>query len=1262
MASSLAPPEPTSLLPDQPQDDAIDRRIRQTRRQLKLNDFATASIALLAGVLAYLLLGALADHWLVPGGLGFTSRLVLFLGLAAVGGWYCLQVLLPPLVYQVNPIYAAKTLEQARPSLKNSLINLLHLRREGVTGRDNPLAERVIEGLRESTADQLQQIPAELAVDRIHLIRRGYVLVALVALSAFYLVFSPKNPLPSFGRVHWPWARNAAPSRVQIDQVHPGNATAFQGRSVTVSAVVEGLRAGEEVLLRYSTDDGQFVDQAIPMTPGDGRSRYQCQVPPTKAGLQQSLRYHLSAGDSTSFEYRLEMQVPPTIVVDSVRYTYPQYTGLPERVVDDSADVRAIEGTQISIEATANHKIQWAGIELSETPEKRLRMQTDGKHARGQFGLQLPPADNASPRWYQIRFAEADTGENRENLDPVRHRIEVFPDLPPQVRLVDPPADYTLVPLDGLAELKVEASDPDFALARVAVLAQRDGRPLPIPLLLDQTDLGRGYQGQFRATCRIEPARLGLQVGDEIQYQAVAEDNKTPQRNRTQTDPHWLKIGPPKQSPTQSPQPTGQPGDGNPQPARQQTPADPSEDPNQAGQKDTPQPPESEPQDNAPGPPTDQGNPGGQSQQQQPGDQGQEGAAQQPNQPGKNGAGADGQNSQDQGTESQKNEQPGQGDPKAEPEGDPQGQEGDQPGQQGPKTEKPVDPEAPGDVFEEVLKQREKDAQQGNQQPQPGGQSQPQNGEQSQPQPADQSQTPQGQPSPNPKPGDQPQGDQPGAQPQPKPDADSPSGQGQSSGTPQPGEKSDDAQQSESPSNVPPNRTEQGDQGGQNAPPDSSQAMKGTGGQPAPTPPGQAQQTPPETESGASGGNPTGQPGKKEPPKDPQTIDGGKATPEDLKNGQVESVERRPHDPASGNTPEQSANPQPGSPKPGDTLGGQPAAKPPEAQPSPMPQESNQPNAEKPTGDTPAGDQKKPEAMSPSISKKQSDQDQREPTDGDRSGNGGKGGGQDSDQQGLGNPGSSTPDDQGGQPGGEQGQGETGPGAGDKVPTDQPTGNQARQPGGQRQAPSPSQDQGAGQTPPQNPQTPQTRSQPPDPTDQAAGGSPGTDPTQRGAADPDKGQAAGGSGPTSSPGQGSAQTPSGPEAANKEFAEKATDLALEYIEDQLNKTEPNPELLDRLGWTRQDLEQFLRRWQKMKADAQDTGPAGQEARHELDEALKSLGLRPARSSIQGGQVKDDTLTNTESVRSNPPPAWRELTQEYTRSISSGSQPPAPAPK
>ena len=55
------------------------------------------------------------------------------------------------------------------------------------------------------------------------------------------------------------------------------------------------------------------------------------------------------------------------------------------------------------------------------------------------------------------------------------------------------------------------------------------------------------------------------------------------------------------------------------------------------------------------------------------------------------------------------------------------------------------------------------------------------------------------------------------------------------------------------------------------------------------------------------------------------------------------------------------------------------------------------------------------------------------------------------------------------------------------------------------------------------------------------------------------------------------------EPPNLDYAREATDLVLERLKDQQHN--PDPELLKRLDWTPEDLQQFLARWEQMKQAA-----------------------------------------------------------------------------
>ena len=67
-----------------------------------------------------------------------------------------------------------------------------------------------------------------------------------------------------------------------------------------------------------------------------------------------------------------------------------------------------------------------------------------------------------------------------------------------------------------------------------------------------------------------------------------------------------------------------------------------------------------------------------------------------------------------------------------------------------------------------------------------------------------------------------------------------------------------------------------------------------------------------------------------------------------------------------------------------------------------------------------------------------------------------------------------------------------------------------------------------------------------------------------------------------------------PDAANPEFSKKQVDLALEHLKDE--KAKQKSELLDRLGWTKEEAQKFLENMKKLKDSAQQPGSEGGPAR------------------------------------------------------------------
>ena len=516
-------------------DKYIEGQLRKTRRQVRTVDVSSAMLILIAGTLAYLFAFTLVDHWAVTGGLGFAGRTlawVLFLtGAIAWTG----AALLPLSFRRINPVYAAHAIEQSRPSLKNSLVNFLLLRDRG-----EKVSPSILAAIERQAATSLSNVSIDHAVDRSKLILLGWALLAIVAVCAIYKAVSPKDPLRSFERVMVPWADIAAPTRVVIHAVEPGSAKVFREHFVKIKAQISGLRGGEEATLVYSTADGQVVDQAVPLT-ADGLN-YAAELPPHSGGLQQDLDYWVTAGDAQSNRFHVKMLATPSILVDRITYGYPAYTQMSERSVERQGDLSAIEGTRITVEATANDAIKAAFIDFNCDGTRDLPMQIHDRQASISFSLELKKGtEEAKYSSYQVRFVNVD-GE--ENPKPVRYKIEVTPDLPPEISFTEPDnpdaGELTLAP-GGVLKMAVSAVDPDFKLAGVKLFAERNGQHL-----LERPLLAAPQSGPFSGPFLFDAKSLKLVAGDNVTFWAEAADNRAPEANRVETPHYQLRIVAPR--------------------------------------------------------------------------------------------------------------------------------------------------------------------------------------------------------------------------------------------------------------------------------------------------------------------------------------------------------------------------------------------------------------------------------------------------------------------------------------------------------------------------------------------------------------------------------------------------------------------------------------------------------------------------------------------------------------------------------------------
>ena len=496
----------------------IHKQLNRTRSQLKMLELISSLLIMGTGLLTALLLLAIIDHWILP--LGWLTRIVAWTLLVA-GTVYATTRLIGPLLFRsITTTYAARSIEKQSPSLKNSLINFLLLR-----SQPQSLRRGMMSALGNQAATDLTLPHVDTDIDRSKLIKVGYLFVAILACCALYKMLSPKDPFQSFQRVMVPWAKIDHPTRVLIHDVQPGNLDqVYHGKTVDVSALVQGIDSDEPVTLVYTSLDGQIVDRRIPMQQSEQTMRFEAKLPAGESGIQQDLEYYLEAGDSRSPTYQVTVIPAPVIWITRVQYDYPKYTNIPPQTVTRQGDLEAIEGTQVTLFAETNQPIEHASVIFAtkQNPDaKLLPMTAQQQAAEIPFLLQMNEDRSASEyHSYRLEFI---TTRQHQSEKPLVHRIEVTRDLPPEIEILQPQQRRLEVPVTASQIIEVRALDADFGLSRIALRAVAGETDiLDHTLFEDQA----GQSGQLIRRFNFRPAQLGLNPGDEVSLRAAAWDNR----------------------------------------------------------------------------------------------------------------------------------------------------------------------------------------------------------------------------------------------------------------------------------------------------------------------------------------------------------------------------------------------------------------------------------------------------------------------------------------------------------------------------------------------------------------------------------------------------------------------------------------------------------------------------------------------------------------------------------------------------------------
>jgi len=212
--------------------------------------------------------------------------------------------------------------------MKDGLISWLQLASHESTPRG------VLNAVGRYVAKQLQGQEVASVIDQFTSMKLAAILFGLTLISAIYLAVSPKSGIATISRLMMPWANIAPSTRVQILSLTPGNAVVTEGASLPISLQVRGWHRGDRALIRYSTDDGQTVDQTLSIPAEIEGLTYALDFGKSLGGLVQPMHYFVEAGDAKAGPFAIRIQAVPLVLLEQVEYTYPAYMRLAPRVAE----------------------------------------------------------------------------------------------------------------------------------------------------------------------------------------------------------------------------------------------------------------------------------------------------------------------------------------------------------------------------------------------------------------------------------------------------------------------------------------------------------------------------------------------------------------------------------------------------------------------------------------------------------------------------------------------------------------------------------------------------------------------------------------------------------------------------------------------------------------------------------------------------------------------------------------------------------------
>ena len=240
------------------------------------------------------------------------------------------------------------------------------------------------------------------------------------------------------------------------------------------------------------------------MNKGMGSSAYLYEF----INVQQPMEYFILHDEMQSESFDISLYEFPAVAQIHLRYTYPEYTGVPPRTESNTGDIRGLKGSTVSLTINTTGSVDTAEMVFDDG--RRLSLNSIDA---GQF--RVPYLINEDT-YYHIELKDA---AGKSNKFPVEYQIIAQDDQKPIINVTDPQRDVRVNSIDEVL-IGAEVTD-DYGVKDVRLHLSVNGEDEEVYKLMRPedaraTDVDGDYV-VFLEDYTLEP-------GDVISYYVEGED------------------------------------------------------------------------------------------------------------------------------------------------------------------------------------------------------------------------------------------------------------------------------------------------------------------------------------------------------------------------------------------------------------------------------------------------------------------------------------------------------------------------------------------------------------------------------------------------------------------------------------------------------------------------------------------------------------------------------------------------------------------